>query len=398
MEKENSSSILVTGVPVERGRPVHIEHDDDIACCDFDTKSGQVLRLHTPQDSFRRVHELMHARHTDMKRGKRQYKGIVDTVWNNVEDCRIHTKYWPWRIGDTPADIKRDAVAFLADEMATMEKGLVEDPTRRGSWPDFATRLRQCAVKSGFNSYVSLDTAGFFSDLQVNLAREVLRLVHKNKEGQAARLLQSVFFPPPPFSANGNGAAKGKGTGIKNPAINGGIKQPVMEIIELPHTEVIPQAARGYRRATSGSRLHRPSLRRPILPQRLFVRKTPREPNGTILIDASGSMGDWDQVRSWCEKAPFGTIAYYAGGTKDGWLYVYARNGRRAQEIVEPDYKGNTVDGPAMDWLLTQAKPRLMITDRGFCGATDSFAQKVRLEQLELAGEIKVVDYAHDDE
>jgi len=194
---------------------------------------------------------------------------------------------------------------------------------------------------------------------------------------------------------DGDGDIRG---GVKTPARNGAAKQPPMEIIELPHTEPIPEAVVGYRRATSGARLHRSSLRKPVLPQRLFLRRTPREPAGTILVDASGSMGDWDQVRQWCEKAPFGTIAYYAGNGRGGKLFVYARDGKRAPEIVNPHMGGNTVDGPAMTWLLTQAKPRIMITDRGFCDAADSTLQVLRLENLERAGEIIVKDYAHSED
>ena len=132
-----------------------------------------------------------------------------------------------------------------------------------------------------------------------------------------------------------------------------------------------------------------------MLPQKLFMKRVPNEPAGTILIDASGSMGSFDQVTQWCEKAPFGQIAYYAG--KDygkGWLYIYAKDGRRAKEPVEPEVKGNTVDGPAIDWLMQQLKPRIMVTDREFCGAFDSDAQIMRLDQLERQGEIKVLDYS----
>ena len=207
-------------------------------------------------------------------------------------------------------------------------------------------------------------------------------------------MLQAAFFPPPPSpSPMVNGDVP---TGKKiRPSDSGG--QPKMDIIELPHTEHIAEASVGTRLATSGSRLYRPALRRPILPQRMFVRRAAIEAGGTILVDASGSMGSWDQVKEWCEKAPFGTIAYYAGWRARGGLYVYARNGKHAVDIVHPDGRDNMVDGPAIDWLLQQPGPRTMVTDRGFCGAWDSTAQIVRLATLEAAGEIKVVDYSEDD-
>jgi hypothetical protein len=167
-----------------------------------------------------------------------------------------------------------------------------------------------------------------------------------------------------------------------------------MDVIELPHTESIAEAVVGFRIATSGARIHRPALRKPILPQRLFIRRSAVEPAGTILIDASGSMGSWDQVAEWIRKSPFATVAYYAGdGSSHGWLYVYARNGFRAAAIVPPDNSGNTVDGLAIDWLMKQEGPRIMVTDRGFCDAADSEAQKMRLARLERLGEITVANY-----
>jgi hypothetical protein len=74
-------------------------------------------------------------------------------------------------------------------------------------------------------------------------------------------------------------------------------------------------------------------------------------------------------------------------------LYVYARNGFRAAAIVPPDNSGNTVDGLAIDWLMRQEGPRIMDTDRGFCDAADSEAQKMRLARLERLGEITVANY-----
>lgn len=398
MWRQDSGSILVTGVPVERGRPIHIEHDnDEMARTDFG-KDGKVAVIHTPASAFHRVHEMMHARHSDPKRMKRVYSGLPDELWNVIEDCRIHQAHWPWRAGHTPEPIKEATLDFLQAEMANAEKHLTADPAKRGTWPDFAVRLRQATIRMGMGKdcYRALSEAGFVDDKQQELALEVVGLLAAGKEKKAGQMLHTVFFPPLLPSPYGDDDGKGKRSGLKQEAGNKATLGPKMEIIHLPLTEHIREAVVGYRKATSGSRLHRPSLRRPVLPQRLFIRRTPREPQGTILVDASGSMGDWNEVRKWCELAPFGTIAYYAGGNTSGWLYVYAKGGKKSAKIVKPKGAGNTVDGPAMDWLLTQPKPRRFITDRGFCGAPDSTAQVHRLAQLERAGEIEVLDYAHD--
>lgn len=396
MWRENRTSILLAGIPPARmtAGTVHIEHDDDTAYTHF--VDGRVESLHTPQDAFHRVHELMHANKSDPVRMKEQYDGLMQSVCNIAEDCRIHQVHWPWRGGETPDEILKSTRKFLRDELKEINKSLVENPEMRGDWGDFAIRLRQVAVQTGLGDKAkSVYRKADFKDYrQAAFASRILSLIRKGEEGQAAFEMQTAFFDPPPPE-------------IETPILRDGIKreggrgpapQPHMEIIDLPLTEIIPEAKIGYRRASSGSRLHRPSLRKLVLPQRLFVRRTPRMPGGTILVDASGSMGSFDVIEGWIKRAPFGTIAYYAGNGRSGWLWVCAKNGRRAAEFPKPPSGGNTVDGPAMTWLLSQPGPHVMITDRGFCDVMDSDAQIQRLARLERQGKIRVYDYAHDDE
>jgi hypothetical protein len=312
--------------------------------------------------------------------------------------------------------IEAQTKKWLSAESREAKKHLAKHPEDRGTWPDWSYRLRQSAVKTGLSGYYDgrhflLRKAGFVDYEQKVLAIKALELIVNNKEKEAAEMMQRAFFgelterkthifkPPPghdPGDSDGEDVSPGGDEMDEDDACDSPGEQPKMDIVELEHVVRIEAAKVGYRRGTSGNRLHRPSLRKPVLPQRLFIKKNPTMPGGAILIDASGSMGDFDQIAKWCEAAPFGTIAYYAGhdnGSGAGQLFVYARNGRRALEIVEPDSRGNQVDGPAMDWLMQQPKPRIMVTDRGFCGAPDSVAQTVRLRQLEKRGEIVVKNY-----
>ena len=322
---------------------------------------------------------------------------------NITEDALIHLKHWPWRHAKTPEKIERDVAEYLATDLdrADKTKQTIADRTAKDAgqavWVNFAYRLRTAAVMAGIKRgdyYTASENVGFTAT-EASFARRVYDLIMKGKEGKAAEMLQAAFFPPPPVLDLPPGTKKGglkSRMGTEGPGKTKG--QPTMEVIELPHTEAIEDAVVGTRIATSGPRLHRPALRKPIIPSRCFVRRSPQEPGGTILVDASGSMGNWDQVRQWCEKSPFGTIAYYAGdGRSRGWLYVYARDGMRARDIMEPQASGNTVDGPAMDWLMRQEAPRIMVTDRGFCDVADSQAQKLRLQNFEARGEITVVNY-----
>jgi len=399
MWRENPNSILVTGVPRSKsveGGARHIEHEDETARVDFQYPTGKVEFLHTPDNPFHRVHEIMHSRHSDVSQMQEQYDGLNNTVAQVTEDCRIHTRFWPWRYGNTPEAIKLATRKFMRQEIAEVKAKLVEDPTRRGTWPDFATRLRQAAIRMGMGSTAkqALKQADFMNDEQKQFAYRVLRLIASGREGDAAEMLQLAFFGEP--KSETPSVVEDERSGKKRRGRNGASKQPPMAIVNLPLTEAIPEAKIGYRRATSGSRLHRPSLRKPVLPQKIFKRRTPREAAGTILVDASGSMGDFNEVTRWLKRAPFGTIAYYAGDGRKGWLWIYAKNGRRAAEPEQPPSSGNTVDGPALTWLMSQPGPRTFVTDRGFCDVDDSYAQIMRLAQLEKAGKVTVVDYAHD--
>lgn len=393
--------MLQAAIARERGLPDHIEHDDETAHTDFDER-GRVIAIHTPQETLIRIHETMHANHTNRRRYEKAYANVNDHVRQISEDCRLHLKHWPWKRGNTPDSIRQDVSRFMVDEIARCNAKRDNPDPKSGNqaWPQFAVRFRVACIDAGMNrgGHAEVDRVGL-RDSEGDFAKYVADLFRTGREKEAAELLQSVFFPPTCDDGEPGESRKpepGEQTTLtrKKRGRDGG-SNLTMQVMELPHTEAIESAVRGYRVARSGRRLHRPAVRKPVLPARLFVRRDPIKPGGTILIDASGSMGPWDTVRKWCEHAPFATVAYYAGfDDEGGWLYVYARDGYRAAKLIETPGRDNTVDGLALDWLLAQPGPRYMVTDREFCGAEDSPAQIVRLANLEAAGVVKVLDYA----
>lgn len=399
--KRNKASLLSAAVSPERGSFKHWETSDDLAVTVING-DGNVEDMYTPQCVLRRVHEVMHANNSTPE-WARQYDGIMPIIRDIVEDCRIHLRHWPWNRGSTPVQVAQPCVKFIKEELRRAKKwSRSKEP--EAYFSEFVTRMRAAAMLAPINGDPrlvgrELHTCGMH-EREYWLADQVLDLVMQNRPREAAVLLQTAFFPPEGI-IEGN---KGDGRGIPVPTtgkappsedVDAGFGAPSMEIIKLPLVEAIPEATAGTAVRTSGTRLYRPALRRPVLPQRMFVRRTPVEPGGTILIDASGSMGDWDEVKKWCAEAPFATVAYYAGwdGGTNGWLWIYAQDGFRAKRIVEPEARGNLVDGPALDWLMKQEGPRVIVTDRQFCGAFDSAAQVVRLRMLEKAGEVEVKRY-----
>jgi hypothetical protein len=400
------NSVLVAGVPRSRGTPRHIEYLDVdegfVPRCVFN--GNQVIEMHTSQNVFTRIHELMHARHSEEKRMRQIYARVNFLVMQLTEDCVIHERHWPWDQNETPEDILTATKEWLNKDQRHYWEAWKKDPTVSGSFGQFATHLRIAAVYDGVYGYThGLTKVDWHNPTQHRFARDMLELIVSGHEKQAAEQIQRAYFgalenvsaPHEPILRYDGDDHAGVDIDMDD---YGGTDHPKMEVIELPLCERIPEAQVGYRKTSSGARMIIRELMKPIPnASRMFIKRLPIEAQGTILVDASGSMGSWNRVKEWCEKAPFGTIAYYAGYGNHGQLFVYAKRGRRATEIVGPDGADNVVDGPAIDWLLQQPAPRIMITDRGFCGAEDSFAQRIRLEQLERQGLIEVRNYKQKD-
>jgi hypothetical protein len=78
---------------------------------------------------------------------------------------------------------------------------------------------------------------------------------------------------------------------------------------------------------------------------------------------------DVDKIlRRW----PAVTVATYAGESDRGQLWIIAKKGKRARaNDIKPPGGGNVVDGPCLDWLAKQRKPRVWISDGGVTGIGD---------------------------
>jgi len=377
--REKRNSLLLSTVPLSRGMPVHIEHRDDTAVTV--SHKDKVLEMHTPQDALRRIHESLHARHTY----DRHRVDGPDMVAQLVEDVRLHTGHWPWPANRTPLPIASEVRSYLLGSLDAHAKAIEAGESATTDFPVFFESLRASAVCFGITGKFDLGL-GLLQPYLRGFAQKCLALIMAGQTDrqQAADEITSVFFaeeenerPGRPKKSKGNRPVK-----------------PVMKIVDLPKTERCSAQESGVRLATSGARIYRPALRRPVLPARLFVRNAPIEPAGTILIDASGSMGSFDFIVEQMQREPGATIAYYnAGSTREGKLFIYAKDGWRANGELPSAGGGNVVDGPALNWLLKQDGPRIFITDRCFSGAYDSEAQIVRLANAEAQGLLTVHDY-----
>lgn len=413
-------TFIETAIPPHRGIAKHYENNENIAYVQFDG-DGQVKSIHTPQDSFRRVHEVLHARHTNPK----DYKGRNDLVREIIEDCRLHLTKWPWgRTGGTPQAILDDTdMIFKLEKKRRIEAKKEFD--KIDPFSDFAQIFRENSVRRGMGTLTARNRKRFTAKGQQNLADQLRHLIEVGRHNEAAYMLEAAFFgeelkekeedrkrkklEEPDSDEEGDRRpdmeAMGSDDGDGEPADNDeairdglGYSDPRMDIVELPLIEDTHSMEKGFRLTTSGSRIYRPALRRPVLPHRLFLKQSPIAPGGAILFDASGSMGvDQKMLLDCCRRTPAATVAFYSGedGGNCGTLYVYARDGRRASGREEdfPDFDGgNGCDGMALDWLMKQEGPRTMVTDRQFT-CNDMVIQITRLGVLEELGEVRV--YSH---
>jgi hypothetical protein len=137
-------------------------------------------------------------------------------------------------------------------------------------------------------------------------------------------------------------------------------------------------------------------LDRLLVDGRVFATKR-HLPGGTVLIDASGSMG-WspEELLKCLEAAPAATIAIYSGRGNRGVLRVVAKDGRMiAPDLVAPPCGGgNIVDGPALEWLASQAEPRIWISDGVVTGVDDMeyAVLSAEAERHQMTGRVRRLD------
>jgi len=98
---------------------------------------------------------------------------------------------------------------------------------------------------------------------------------------------------------------------------------------------------------------------------------------GTVLLDASGSMGiDVDDIKQFLKAAPHGTVAMYSGRGTEGALAIIGHAGKvisskNLHKLREGMGGGNVVDGPALRWLAKRKGKKAWVSDGHVTGAGD---------------------------
>lgn len=188
-------------------------------------------------------------------------------------------------------------------------------------------------------------------------------------------------------------------------------REPMAELLARMHMDIVELAPRmvptkrmrspSWMPGSTGPRMRMALATRALAGQNAFGlfrrRKNSRNRVGTVLIDASGSMGVTQQrLLELLQHAPGAALAFYSGQSGSrGTLAIWSRNGKcyNGDPDKMPIYNGNTVDLPALLWLLKQRGPLIFVTDRGFCGGPEGADQQAHalLARAELRGQVTVI-------
>ena len=371
-----------------------------------------------------RVHELLHVRHTprispDAMRAFCEALPIKEDVWQVGEDMRLHTLAYTAGMADmlavalTPMDRKLDVMHIaalaargdyrnailqcLASFGAAESRYLLPYVIGRTASPmtqrQCKTTMRACFPADMRSRVFSLlkeltgtalryrhyarDFATWHKQVSVAIEEALARLGHAlEEEAREKRAAYRVDTESKLVKRGVDSVSmleyKPKFAG-KTPAISWGR----MEIVNLaekgPRWRPSLRAGRSPRRfVAEGSALHAPW--RDEVDDRCFAVHRPLH-GASLLVDCSGSMRlEPDDIDAIIATLPAALIGLYSAKRDAGTLAIVAARGRIASPVPHMGMiygSCNVVDGPALEWLARQPRPRIWVCDGHVTGVGD---------------------------
>jgi hypothetical protein len=341
------------------------------------------------KEEFARAHEMAHVKITpaDPPEVLAAREGISPDALNIVEDLRVHTFMRTRKIARPEVATPDQRLEFITKhekdsrKLAGMLVACAETSEHARFRDAIKSLLDQRAARNLLRMVdVVLDS---FVYLQEEKTDDPLSCVAGFSQLTApiARLFDAIF---PPAGAGNDSGISAEDYLRRNP-----------ERISVPWGELKPiRTARmtlskktsGASRTWSDEGVIPAAPYRLLVDSRVFSRKR-RVKGGTVLIDASGSMGFApEDLAAVIQAAPGATIAAYAGKSSSDWgrLVIVAKAGRMAtaEDIYNSleDCSGNVVDGPALRWLAKQPEPRIWVSDGIVTGVCDRAAVNLLME------------------
>lgn len=347
------------------------------------------------QSRFMRDHELGHV-HWSPKRPDQQAirNRVSPDVLAAVEDMRINTK-----LKDAGIDTKTGGWS------KPVCVALAKDVLKRCD-PRMMVLMAVAAQGSGvmeetFSDVLKENSVGVSALEIARLARQALWSVPVPKFRDTIRVskwLQSLLdagcapMPKLPGMSGLGGSGSGLASALKIAKEHGTTRRSTrrvpwgkLKFDNPPRNHRVAGYLGRRNRATDEGSFPR-QLHRMLIDGKVF-RHARRGKGGAVLIDASGSMSlGNDDIQKILNAAPGCTVAVYSGNTHDGVLRVLAQDGRQvdAQYVGAPAGGANVVDGPALQWLSKQQKPRIWVSDGQVTGQNDRISAVNSLECVAL--------------
>ena len=346
------------------------------------------------QSRFMRDHELGHVHWSPKRPDQQALKNkLSPDVLAAVEDLRVNTKLSESGVDTSAGGWSKPVCMALAKDVLRRKDARL------------LVLMAVAATGSGvmeavFGEVLQDDPIGASALEIARLARNAMWSTSVPKFRDTVRvskwlqaLLDAGSAPMPKLPGMpGTGAGAGLASALKIAREAGTSKRSVRRIpwgkLKFDHPSRSHRVA-GYlgkrNRATDEGSYPR-QLHRLLIDGKIF-RHTRRGKGGSVLIDASGSMQlDNEAIQKILNAAPGCVVAVYSGNTHDGVLRVLAQDGRQVdkQFIGAPAGGSNVVDGPALQWLSKQAKPRIWVSDGQVTGVHDRMSAINTLECVGL--------------
>ncbi len=341
---------------------------------------------HTPLARAVRLHELAHVKFSPSRPNAERFGVRPDTLLY-VEDARVN-------------ECARRA--GLGAVLWELEDPAIESPDPRSRFRKAVLFLLACHGTRAYERVAAdYDEAGDAGALARNLAERAWKAFTEPKARpkfrttvEVAKMLDDLLGGADepvemPGGATGPGVPSASAAGLRAP--DGPPRWGELRRIEEPaRTLPVPGAScRRMRRAVEeGLDFRFPH--RLLVDRRVFARRV-RLRGGTVLVDASASMGlKPKDLLAIVAAAPGAEVACYEGAA-EGWgvVRILARAGRRVADplVAPPLGKGaNVIDGPALRWLATRPRPRIWVSDGHVRGIGDRASNELDADAQRICG------------
>lgn len=349
----------------------------------------------TEKAAFLRAHELTHVKITPPQPAYKLIEkyNISMAAMQSCEDLRVHTFLQQRGIESPVIAPASELVRALAniDDFKTIVCMRVSIAPCQEQTEEFEQALHECGKYTESELYdlnrLCRSVVDMFAVVRHKIAYDGSNPVN-TQEGFEQLTVPVAQFLDSLFDSSDEIPAQTYGT-YASPGDN---EWGELEPIQRLQLSAVKRGKHG------GQKLWREDGVIPVAPYRLtldnkiFTRKR-KLVGGTVLIDASGSMGfsDSDLV-DLITVAPGAQVAVYAGEGTVGRLIIVADKGKMTNNAAIDDaligeyhrMSGNVVDGPALQWLGKQPGPRFWVSDGMVTGKHDAMAHNLRHEAISI--------------